>query len=281
MRIHFIEHVPFETPARVGQWARRAGHEVAVTCLHRPEPTLPKVDAFDWLILMGGPMGVQDEGAYPWLVAEKALLRAALAGGRGVLGICLGAQLLAEALGGEVRPNPCKEIGWFPIQRVAATAGAAHASTDHAAGAGHGIAEAGGDGRGIDKNSSDSSDSPDTDWLADLPQEAMVFHWHGDTFSLPAGARHLYRSEACANQAFQWGRQALGLQFHLDYGPAELAAMVTNCGAELKPAEREPVGSVQRGEAILATPERLDQTGAWLHHILDRMAADLNPTTDP
>jgi GMP synthase-like glutamine amidotransferase len=138
-----------------------------------------------------------DEDQYPWLGDEKRLIRAAIDGGRSLVGVCLGAQLIAEALGAQVSRNPHKEIGWFPIRL-----------TDLA------------------------RRSP---VCKDLPVELQVLHWHGDTFSLPSGALHLAESEACAQQGFLLDGRILGLQFHLEMTPTSLRTLCSQCAEELTP----------------------------------------------
>ena len=148
------------------------------------------------LVVMGGPMSVNEEDKFPWLAAEKQFIRGAINKCKPVLGICLGAQLIANALGASVFRNPVKEIGWFPIY-------------------------------GIAKN--DKS-------IFEFPESIKVFHWHGETFDLSSGAIRLAKSDACENQAFQVGKSIIGLQFHLETMPAAAQALVTNCRDELVPA---------------------------------------------
>lgn len=130
------------------------------------------------LVVMGGPMGVYEMDRYPFLAREVALIREAVRGGLPVLGVCLGSQLLAHALGARVYPNPVKEIGWYPVEVTAD-----------------------GEGDGL---------------LKHLAPRRVVFQWHGDTFDLPEGAVHLAHAPACHHQAFRWGDRAYGLQFHLE-----------------------------------------------------------------
>ncbi len=156
---------------------------------------LPWDTAADLLVIMGGPMGVADGDQYPWLKEEKAFLRQSIGSGRKVLGICLGAQLLAEALGAGVFRNPEKEIGWFPIQGVTG-------QPEHPVG-------------------------------AILASAGEVFHWHGDTFDLPKGSVRLAGSVGCRNQAFALGGRILGLQFHLETTPELVKALIGNCADEL------------------------------------------------
>lgn len=195
MRAHCFQHVPFEGPGSIETWLRAAGHEITTTRLFE-SPHLPDHDAVDLLVVMGGPMSANDEDAFSWLAAEKRFIRAAAASGKPVLGICLGAQLIASALGARVYRNPVKEIGWFPIRGIA---------------------------------------SPERTAFR-FPPSIDVFHWHGETFDLPPGAIHLARSDGCAHQAFQFGSAVIGLQFHLETTPASAHEIVAHCRDELTPA---------------------------------------------
>jgi len=114
MRIHVIQHVSFEGPAYLAVWAERQGHSLAFTRWYQGD-SLPAIHAFDALVVLGGPMGVYDEAQYPWLITEKVFLREAIDAGKKILGICLGAQLLADVLGGQVLAGKCREIGWFRV----------------------------------------------------------------------------------------------------------------------------------------------------------------------
>jgi GMP synthase-like glutamine amidotransferase len=194
MRVHYLQHVPFEDAANIGVWARDRGHRVTGTQLCEAEP-LPPLDSFDWLVIMGGLMNIHEHDAYPWLVPEKEFIREAIDEGRSVLGICLGAQLVAHVLGGQVKRNRHREIGWFPVV----------------------LTEKG-------------RQSP---LFEGFPQRFNAFHWHGDTFSIPPGAEKLAESEACANQAFQYAGHVVGLQFHLDYAVESIEKMLRHCAHEL------------------------------------------------
>ncbi len=198
MRIHYFQHVPFEGLGMIAAWAAERGHTLTKTALYEPNHHLPSLTDYDALIVMGGSMSVYDEAAYPWLAAEKQHIRAAIDASKPVLGICLGAQLIASALGAKVAPHMHKEIGWFPV-----------AITDEAAG--HPI-------------------------LSCLNQAMTVFHWHGDRFEIPEGALHMMCSEACDNQAFLYRNNILGLQFHLEMDAPALAALISACGDELEPS---------------------------------------------
>ena len=119
MRILCLQHVPFEGPAALTDWARSRGHTLHCHPVYGQAP-LPPVEAFDFLLIMGGPMNIHEEAQYPWLAAEKSLIRAAIDAGKFVLGICLGGQLIAAALGAAVKKGAQPEIGWFLIERSAA-----------------------------------------------------------------------------------------------------------------------------------------------------------------
>jgi GMP synthase-like glutamine amidotransferase len=177
----------------MASWLEAHGAEVRYTRFFE-DSTLPKPNGLDLVIAMGGPMSVNDESTLPWLRPEKEFVRDVAGRGIPVLGVCLGAQLIASALGARVYRNAHKEIGWFPIE---ATPGA-------------------------------------TDTFR-FPDKCAVFHWHGETFDLPAGAVRLARSVACENQAFQIGRHVIGLQFHLETTPESARALLDNCGDDLVP----------------------------------------------
>ncbi|WP_297188456.1 gamma-glutamyl-gamma-aminobutyrate hydrolase family protein [uncultured Porticoccus sp.] len=197
MRSHIFQHVPFEGPGSIEPWLRAAGHQITRTPFYSDGTTLPDIPDIDLLIVMGGPMSVNDEQQFPWLVAEKAFIRRTIDAGKPVLGICLGAQLIASAMGARVYPNPTREIGWFPVQGCTAP-------------------------------------GPNN---FSFPSSVDVFHWHGETFDLPPGATHLASSEVCRLQAFQLGTSVIGLQFHLETTPASAREIVAHCGAELTPGD--------------------------------------------
>ena len=117
MKAHYLQHVPFEGPGYIETWLEEKGIPLGCTRLFAGE-RLPEMEQFDFLIIMGGPMSVNDEAEFPWLAEEKAFIRAAIENRKSVLGICLGAQLIANCLGARVYPGQEKEIGWFPIESV-------------------------------------------------------------------------------------------------------------------------------------------------------------------
>jgi len=195
MRVHVFQHVPFEGIGSIQAWLDRHGITPGYTRFFAGE-TPARDLAADLLIVMGGPMSVNDTAAYPWLHAEIEFIAAAVTAERPVLGICLGAQLIARALGSRIYPHAVKEIGWFPVR---------------------------------------ATPSPRTGVAGALPGECLAFHWHGETFDLPPGAVNLLTSSACAHQAFQAGDTVLGLQFHLETTEETAAALVRNCPQDLAP----------------------------------------------
>ncbi|MCL5670893.1 MAG: type 1 glutamine amidotransferase [Acidobacteria bacterium] len=189
MRIHIIQHVAFEGPGAIADWARERGYSVAVTEQFR-RGKLPAVGDFDFLVIMGGPMSANDGAKFAWLAEERQLITDALREEKAILGVCLGAQLLAQALGASVYPSREKEIGWFPVRLTLQA----------------------------ERNR----------LFSGLPRSMTVLHWHGETFDLPQGAVLLAESALCRNQAFELDGRVLGLQFHLEVQPQGLERLVEN-----------------------------------------------------
>jgi GMP synthase-like glutamine amidotransferase len=174
---------------------------------------VPRLDEIDAVVVMGGPMNIYQYRDHPWLVAERAFLMNLVASGKRALGICLGAQLLADALGARVVQNPAREIGWWPVT-----------FTDEARG-----------------------------HFSALPAVATVLSWHGDTFELPRGAMLLGASRACGRQGFLFEGRILGLQFHPEMSADAIARLVEAESAELtggdsvQGAEQILAGSAKHG----------------------------------
>lgn len=217
--VYIFRHVACEGPGYLGEVLARAGLDTRLIAIDAGDVVPTEIAGAAALVFMGGPMSVNDP--LPWIDAELALIRAAHAAGMPVLGHCLGGQLIAKALGGEVRPHTVKEIGWHVVERM-------------------------------------RDDSP---WLAGLPRRFEVFHWHGETYSLPAGATPLLRSAWCEQQAFAAGN-TLALQCHV-----EMTAAMVREWTELNHEELSPSSaSVQSPAQLLdALPARI----AALHEIAD------------
>jgi GMP synthase (glutamine-hydrolysing) len=196
MNIHYFQHVPYEGPANLEAWARKSGHATTITRLFRGED-FPDPSTVDWLIVLGGPMSVHDEARYPWLSREKQYIQRVLKQEIPVLGVCLGAQLLAESLGGAVRRGAQREIGWFPVHWT-------------------------------------ESASLSTAWCG-LPDPFVPFHWHAETLVPPPDSIVLARSGACPVQAFEWRGRAWGLQFHLESTAQSVDLLIRNCSDDRIP----------------------------------------------
>jgi GMP synthase (glutamine-hydrolysing) len=184
--IPIIRHVSHEAAGTLEESLAEAGLEFRYLDLFDQPPSDARLDieAAPGLVVMGGPMNVDETAKYPFLAAEVEWIRQAVRRRRPVLGICLGSQLLAKAMGAKVFANPVKEIGWYTIELTPAAA--------------------------------------DDPLLAGCGQSLTVFQWHGDTFDLPPGAISLAEGSACRNQAFRVGDCAYGLQFHLEVTPPML-----------------------------------------------------------
>lgn len=182
MRAHWLQHVEYEgLGALAGRLAAR-GIAARRTLVPAGEP-LPAADDIDFLVVLGGPMSVNDEATLPWLATEKALIGEVIARGTPVLGICLGAQLMACSLGAAVGPSPEREVGWWPVEAVP------------------------------------PPPAPPFP-VFPFPPAVTALHWHGEAFALPSGAVRLARSAGCPHQAMQAAPRAIGLQFHPEADPA-------------------------------------------------------------
>lgn len=193
MNFHYVQHVPFENLACIEHWAKEKGYTITSSKMYADD-SFPSIGELDWVVIMGGPMGVYDDVQYPWLKKEKNFIEQAIHHGKRVLGICLGAQLIAHVLGAKVYANSYKEIGWFP---VSLTDSGKNAKLFH-----------------------------------QFPPTFTIFQWHGDTFDLPAGCEHSAYSDACVNQAFTYNENTVALQFHLESTQQSIEQLLIHCGHE-------------------------------------------------
>lgn len=228
MKIHCIQHVKFETPGTIIEWIEKKNHFFSTTHPYESE-SFPETDTFDLLIVMGGPMNVYEYKKYPWLKKEKAFLEKTIAEGKAVLGICLGAQLLADVLKARVFKNSYKEIGWFPVYTI-------------------------------------QEPESEISLLEDIPDQFTAFHWHGDTFDLPEGARLLFESEACKNQGFIYENRVIGLQFHLEMNEQTIRNVSENCRNELVEGKY-----IQREEKMLDRVELLRESKKLMFRLMDNL----------
>ncbi|MBI4652543.1 type 1 glutamine amidotransferase [Candidatus Desantisbacteria bacterium] len=194
MKIHYLQHVKFENSGNIEKWAYKKGHTVSKTLLFNTE-RFPKINEFDWLIIMGGPMNIYEEHKYPWLNKEKKFIKKAIENQKIVFGVCLGAQLIADVLGAKVVRNKYKEIGWFPVSLT--------------------------------------EEGKKSNIFSVFHDEFIVFQWHGDTFTIPAGAVRIAKSKGCENQAFEYNNRVFGLQFHLESSVESINNLLINCSSEL------------------------------------------------
>jgi GMP synthase-like glutamine amidotransferase len=196
LNVHCFMHVPFEGPGVIADWVTKNGHSLRYTKFYENDP-LPQIEGVDLAVIMGGPVSVYEKHKYLWMHGEIEWIEEFISTGKPLIGICLGAQLVAAALGAEVFPGKEKEIGWFPVEFLPSL----------------------GDFR---------------IWQ-DLPASRKVFHWHGDTFSIPSGASRIACSRAYPNQGFIYGKHVIALQFHLEVTPDDVEGMVSHFGYELSP----------------------------------------------
>ncbi len=195
MQIHCFQHVPFEKPGVIANWAIKNNFNLTYTKFYE-EYTLPKIDEVDLLVVMGGPMSFDDYEVYTWLKAEIEYINKAIRANKAIIGICLGAQLVVQALGGKPLHGHCKEIGWFPVQF-------------------------------------NNQELKKVGWDI-FPDELNVFHWHGDTFEIPGDSVHIAQSEAFYNQAYICKDRIIGFQFHLEVKQDIINELLINCRAELR-----------------------------------------------
>lgn len=190
MQVICLTHVAFEGPARVASWALNRGHQLSVARADQVD-AWPDPESVDLLVVMGGPMSAND--AYTWLRKEAVFLEQVLRLKKPVLGICLGAQLLAKIHGARVYSAPRGEIGWWPVRSVQTS----ELSTPR------------------------------------LPMSFFPLHWHGETFDLPRGSIHLAETDSVPNQAFLLDKQVVGLQFHIEVTPESVRTIVAGARADI------------------------------------------------
>jgi GMP synthase (glutamine-hydrolysing) len=208
MRAVCLQHVPFEGPGALARALTRRG--VSLECYLVPKDGLPK-DPGELLLVMGGPMSVNDTA--PWIAEETAFIRSALLAGKPVLGICLGSQFMAKALGATVRPGKALEIGMTPI-----------------------------------KLTPEAKQDP---LSRTFPESFEVFEWHGEVFDLPNDCVPLAGSAIAPLQAFRYGARAYGLLFHLEMEQHGIEALCHHCPHDLSRAKLNALTIMRKAESHL------------------------------
>ena len=195
MKIHCLVHLDFETLGNIRDWVGKKEHSISIT-MPCENQIYPEIGDIDLLIIMGGLMSVYQEDEYPWLKQEKEFVKSVIFSGKAVYGICFGAQMLSDILGGHVSRNEYREIGWHKVR-----------SLDE-----------------FDRNAQ----------LFNVQKELTVFQWHGDTFTLPSRCIRLFESEACPEQGFIYGDNVLALQFHPEVDADCVESLLENCSSDLE-----------------------------------------------
>ncbi|HJH08386.1 MAG TPA: type 1 glutamine amidotransferase [Psychrobacter pasteurii] len=244
LRIHALFHTNYADLSYIRQWADSHHHQITISRSYNNDK-VPTPDSFDWLIVMGGPMSVHDEDKHPWLIAEKQLIKQAIDAGKTVIGMCLGAQLIAHCLGAKVKPTGIKEIGWFELELT--------------------------------------SDGKSHPLLQDLPQSPFnVFHFHGDGFDCPEGAQIIAQTKAWANQGFIYQASlhkalntwVIGWQCHFEVTKESLPKMLSNGSKTLQSGLQHHPKTVQTADEILALGEQyIEQNNQRLEAMLNRLAS--------
>jgi len=220
--LYCLQQVPFEGPGMIDPVLQQMGYSLKCIKLYNGDVP-PDSEVIDYLIILGGPMDIEDEDQYPWLADEKKLIKAMIDAGKPVLGICLGAQFIAQVLGKTVYPAEHQEVGWYPIDLT-------QAAREH-------------------------------DLTSSWGVHPTVFHWHSNTFDLPEGAIHLASTDACVNQAFILNENIIGLQFHLEIGRHQVQRMIDNWGRynENGPYIQDPEEMLEQSDASERTQKMLQQ----------------------
>lgn len=234
-----IQHVPHERLGTFEPLLKSAGCSLRLLNVYEPGAAWPRLKGIDAVISMGGPLSVYQQAQHPFLTRELSLLRDAVRTKRPVLGVCLGAQLLAAALGADVTPAPQKEVGWYPLMREPGAAG---------------------------------------DPLCDaFTQTETVFQWHGDTFALPKGAVRLFSSPLCREQGFRYGERAYALQFHLEVTEAIIRAWMRTPVNKAELAALR--GTIDPMTIRRQSPAHVGRLYELAHHVITRFSGLLSPAT--
>jgi len=196
MHLHYFQHNHFEDLGFIGDWAKNNNFTTSVTRFDL-NPELPSIEDFDWLVIMGGAMGVHDSDQYPWITEEIEFIKEAIRSGKIVIGVCLGSQMIASALGARVYKNTEPEMGFWPINF--------------------------------------SKEAQQDSVFRHFPENLEVMHFHFDTFTLPEGAILMAKSTVTPVQAFRYGTNVFALQFHSELTESNLPVFIKELEAEIIP----------------------------------------------
>lgn len=224
LKMDVLQHVAFEGLAEIENWCRISGTDYVVHKIF-DQKAMPNAENTELLVILGGPMSVLDD--LPWLEAERQLIRELVTLGKPVLGICLGGQQIAKALGAEIFFGEYREAGWLPIQRQSIKT------------------------------------------FPNLPEELVVFQWHGEQFELPEGAERLFSSAVCSNQGFVYNGNVIGFQFHFESTEGSIANILQNDADFLDGSPYTQTVEEIRAYSIPADNRRL------LYYFLDHLKASL------
>jgi len=199
MHLHYFQHNHFEDLGFIGDWAKNNNFTTSITRFDL-NPELPALQDFDWLVIMGGAMGVHDSDQYPWISEEIGFINEAIHSGKIVIGICLGSQMIASALGAKVYTNSEPEMGFWPI--------------------------------------SFSQEAQQDNVFRHFPNNFDVMHFHFDTYTLPEGAILIASSTVTPVQAFRYGNNVFALQFHSELTELNLPVFIRELETEIIPGPR-------------------------------------------
>jgi len=220
-KVLVFQHVPFEILGTLDPLLRSGGYRARYINFGREPYAEPEIDKYHGLIILGGPMNVGMADEYPHLNTEVRLIKRAIELGTPILGICLGAQLIAKSLGAEVRRNGQKEIGWYEISLT-----------------------------------EEGKKDPVLKYIKDA---RPIFEWHGDTFEIPEGAVHLAQSKTCTNQAFKYGDKIYAFQFHMEVDAALIERWLTTPIYQAEIAETQ--GAIDPEVIRAETRQNIEQLG--------------------
>ncbi len=197
IRVAIIQHEKFEGLGIIDFWLKERGIEPIM--ITPQDENYPDISEFDLLTVLGGPMSANDSES--WIAREKQFIEEAIAGSKYIVGLCLGGQMIASALGANIIKSPDREVGYHTTYRIPFS-------------------------------------EKYNDLIATIPPEFPAFHWHSEMFEIPEGAKLFATTEGCPNQAFMYSDRVVGLQFHLETTPTAALELIENCGNDLKYAGR-------------------------------------------